>query len=221
MKPLSHRTQPGRQRLTGPGSRMQQAALAFEVPAPNFALESKRLPAPFAKPIFDWSEAIHPHNLRDTGYHPFAEQSDQFAIQDSRMSGSPVVIARIMEDGIKPRVLVCDDEASFLRLLEINLKRAGFDVLTASDGSDALQLALEGKPDLIVVDLLMPRMDGIELVRRIREESSIANTPVIVLTAHAFDEDHQKATDAGANEVLAKPVDLPTLIERMRHLVAN
>lgn len=126
-----------------------------------------------------------------------------------------------MEDGIKPRVLVCDDEASFLRLLEINLKRAGFDVLTASDGSDALQLALEGKPDLIVVDLLMPRMDGIELVRRIREESSIANTPVIVLTAHAFDEDHQKATDAGANEVLAKPVDLPTLIERMRHLVAN
>lgn len=119
----------------------------------------------------------------------------------------------------KPRVLVCDDEPSFVRLLEVNLKRAGFDVVTASDGEEALDRAREDKPTLLLVDILMPKMDGVELVRRFKADEQLSDLPIIVLTADILEGDHERVCEAGADEVLSKPVALPTLMEKVRKFV--
>lgn len=131
-----------------------------------------------------------------------------------------MVIAHEMGQLLRPTVLVCDDESSFVRLLEINLQRAGFDVVTATDGEEALLRARESKPGLLVVDLLMPRMDGVELVRRFKTDAFLSDIPIIVLTADVMEEDLERVSEAGANEVLSKPVELRTLIDKMRHIVS-
>ena len=129
-----------------------------------------------------------------------------------------MAIAHVMGNQDRPRVLVCDDESSFVRLLEINLQRAGYDVITASDGEAALEKAMEERPRLLLIDLLMPGMDGFELVRRIRTTETLAEIPIIVLTADVMDEDHQLVQNAGADEVLTKPVELQSLMKKIGQL---
>ena len=129
-----------------------------------------------------------------------------------------MAIAHVMGNQERPRVLVCDDESSFVRLLEINLQRAGYDVITASDGEAALEKAMEERPRLLLIDLLMPGMDGFELVRRIRTTETLAEIPIIVLTADVMDEDHQLVQNAGADEVLTKPVELQSLMKKIGQL---
>ena len=129
-----------------------------------------------------------------------------------------MAIAHVMGNQERPRVLVCDDESSFVRLLEINLQRAGYDVITASDGEAALEKAMEERPRLLLIDLLMAGMDGFELVRRIRTTETLAEIPIIVLTADVMDEDHQLVQNAGADEVLTKPVELQSLMKKIGQL---
>jgi|SRR5579864_4345376 len=114
------------------------------------------------------------------------------------------------------RVLLVDD-APFLRFAFGRLLRLeGFDVREAPDGQEALRCASEFHPQVVLTDLMMPEMDGIELMRRLREEPEMASVPVIVITADTSEPTLRQAREAGAAEVITKPIHLPEILERLR-----
>lgn len=110
-------------------------------------------------------------------------------------------------------VLVVDDETTLLNFMRRNLEARGFRVLTASDGIEALHVFEEGHPDLIILDLLMPRMDGMEVLRRIRRRSTV---PIIVLTALDEEADKITALEQGADDYLTKPFSVGELLARVQ-----
>jgi two-component system KDP operon response regulator KdpE len=110
-------------------------------------------------------------------------------------------------------VLVVDDEAQLLRALQVNLHAEGYQVLTALDGTTALQHAESSHPDLIVLDLGLPDINGVDVITRIRRSSS---TPIIVLSARHGSVDKVRALDAGADDYVTKPFGLDELLARLR-----
>ena len=113
----------------------------------------------------------------------------------------------------KEKILVADDEAPILRLLRSNLEKEGYKVITATDGDAALNQAELNELDLILLDITMPRMDGWEVCRRVREFS---NVPIIMLTARGDEYDKVKGLELGADDYLTKPFGLPELIARIK-----
>jgi DNA-binding response OmpR family regulator len=113
----------------------------------------------------------------------------------------------------RQRVLVADDDPLIQRLVRTHLDRAGFRVLTAADGEEALDLAAAEQPDLIVLDLMLPGIDGFEVCKRIREFSLV---PVVMLTARGEQADKLKGFEAGADDYLTKPFAPPELLARVR-----
>lgn len=111
------------------------------------------------------------------------------------------------------RVLVVDDDAKTVELVKLYLKRDGYRVFTAYDGIEALRLAREGNPDIIVLDLMLPGMDGLEVCRTLRSESDI---PIIMLTARTTDEDKLTGLDSGADDYVTKPFSPRELAARVR-----
>jgi DNA-binding response OmpR family regulator len=105
----------------------------------------------------------------------------------------------------KPLVLVADDDRDILELVAFRLVRAGYDVITANDGAEALELAGKRVPALAVLDVMMPRLDGYEVTRRMRATVATERVPVILLTARVQDQDVQRGLDAGADDYLKKP----------------
>ena len=104
------------------------------------------------------------------------------------------------------KVLMCDDEAHILRAAQIKLTHAGYDVSTAADGQEAWEAILANPPDILVTDLQMPRMDGLELSRRVRETAATAHLPILMLTAKGFEMAHlEMAEKCGVLAVLPKP----------------
>lgn len=116
-----------------------------------------------------------------------------------------------MSDG--PRVLVVDDEVQIRRFLRLTLEANGYRVYEAANGNDALQEAARLRPDLVILDLGLPDMDGLETLNRLREWSP---TPVIILSVREADRDKVAALDAGADDYLTKPFSLEELMARMR-----
>jgi diguanylate cyclase (GGDEF)-like protein len=116
-------------------------------------------------------------------------------------------------------VLVADDEPNTIRWAEMNLKMAGFDVSTASEGPSALEKTIAARPDLVLLDVVMPRMDGFEVCRRLRRDPRTKYTSVIFLTASDNQSDLIKGLDAGADDFLVKPVDPDELIARIRRMI--
>jgi two-component system KDP operon response regulator KdpE len=114
------------------------------------------------------------------------------------------------------RILVADDEAAIRKVVRDTLEKAGHDVETAIDGEEAARLFEEGDFDLIVADLNMPRLDGLELVRRIRQTSSV---PVLVLTVRHEERDKVRLLDAGADDYVTKPFGVSELVARSRALL--
>jgi DNA-binding response OmpR family regulator len=110
-------------------------------------------------------------------------------------------------------ILVVDDEPQIVRLLRAYLEEAGFRVVIASDGEQALYVARHEKPDLVVLDLLMPRMDGLEFTRRIRRERDV---PIIMLTARAEETDRIVGLELGADDYVTKPFSPRELVARVR-----
>jgi len=108
-------------------------------------------------------------------------------------------------------VLVVDDSPTVRRMLEWTLKPSGFRILHAADGIHALEILRAETVDLAIVDLNMPRMDGIELIRSVRGDEKLKQLPIILLTTENREEDRQAALEAGANLFLAKP-SAPTLL---------
>lgn len=116
-------------------------------------------------------------------------------------------------------ILLVDDEEDLLDLLQYALAREGYTVLTASDGIEGLRLAQAERPDLIVLDIMMPRMDGIELCRRLREDAHLRLTPILMLTAKSDERDEIEGLEAGADDYLPKPTSPNLLVSRVRALL--
>jgi DNA-binding response OmpR family regulator len=103
------------------------------------------------------------------------------------------------------RVLVIDDEADVRLLYRVNLRHAGFEVLEAGDGEQGIEAALEHLPDAVVLDLMMPQIDGFEVLRALRAHPDSSEVPVLVLTADARSDDHRRCYELGADDVITKP----------------
>jgi two-component system, cell cycle response regulator DivK len=121
-------------------------------------------------------------------------------------------------DAGRLRVLLVED-AAFLRYAFGRLLRMhGFDVREATDGREALEVIRQFRPRLVLTDLMMPVMDGVELIRRLRSDPETADVPIVAITADATELADRQAREAGALDVITKPIDLPGLLERLRLL---
>ena len=116
-------------------------------------------------------------------------------------------------------ILLVDDEEDLLDLLSYALQREGFDVLTAQDGVEALRIARKERPDLIVLDIMMPKMDGLETCQRLREDANLRLTPILMLTARSEERDEILGLDAGADDYLTKPTSPNLLVSHVRALL--
>lgn len=122
-------------------------------------------------------------------------------------------------NGGKPSILVVEDEAPLLALLRYNLERQGFHVDEATDGQEALLRIAEAKPDLVLLDWMLPAMSGIEVCRQIRRRPATRDLPVIMVTARTEDQDAVRALDTGADDYIAKPFAVEALMARIRALL--
>lgn len=116
------------------------------------------------------------------------------------------------------KILVVDDEADILELLKYNLSKEGYDVKTASDGIKGVEIAKTFVPDLILLDIMMPKQDGVETCRQIREQPEMANTFVIFLTARSEEYSEVAAFDMGADDYITKPIKPRALVSRINAL---
>jgi DNA-binding response OmpR family regulator len=114
------------------------------------------------------------------------------------------------------RILVVDDDPSILKFVQANLEARGYQVLTAADGEEAIQIAEKEKPEMIILDIVMPEMDGFAVCRKIREWSTI---PVIMLSAREGENDKEKCADCGATDYLTKPFVLRELLSLVKTLL--
>ena len=118
-----------------------------------------------------------------------------------------------------PKLLYVDDEPDNIELLTRRLVRRGFEVKGAASGPEGLTEAAAWKPDLILMDIKMPVMDGYEATTRLKADPATKAIPVIALTAHAMREDEERAKAAGADDYATKPVDLPAMLEKIGKLI--
>jgi CheY-like chemotaxis protein len=120
------------------------------------------------------------------------------------------------------RVLVVDDDRVIQQLLEVNLELEGYQVAgTASDGQEAIAMAAELKPDLIILDIMMPKMDGLEVCRKLKSDPKLAKIPIVLLSARAQDLDIREGLDIGADAYLTKPFDPVELLDVVGRLLAG
>jgi len=115
-----------------------------------------------------------------------------------------------------PIILIVDDEEDILELLAYNLEREGYQTLVAKDGQKAINVAKSTNPDLILLDVMMPNVDGIEACVRLREHPTLRNVPILFLTARTEDADYVSGLDAGADVYLTKPISVPVLLSQIR-----
>jgi two-component system phosphate regulon response regulator PhoB len=120
---------------------------------------------------------------------------------------------------VKPKILVVDDEPDALELIAFNLKGAGFEVLTAPDGECALRLARAHVPDLVLLDLMLPEVDGLEVCKILRRDPATAGVPVIMLTARASEVDRVLGLELGADDYVTKPFSPRELVLRVKNLL--
>lgn len=116
----------------------------------------------------------------------------------------------------KPLILVAEDETALMTLLRYNLEKEGYRVLEAHDGEEALLMASEDTPDLVVLDWMMPRVSGIEVCRRLRSRGETRNVPIIMLTARGEETDRVRGLDTGADDYITKPFSMTELLARIR-----
>jgi DNA-binding response OmpR family regulator len=124
-----------------------------------------------------------------------------------------------MSAAARPKILCVDDEPSIRELLHRVLTDEGYDVLTAGDGRQALVMAAEQPPDLILLDIMMPGLDGMETCRQLRARTATRNVRVIILTAYDQRERLEESIAAGADDFLGKPIDLTELRVRVRAML--
>ena len=116
------------------------------------------------------------------------------------------------------RILVVEDNPQNMRLIEMTLGPKGYILLEASDGQEAISLSVRERPDLIIMDIQLPGINGLDVTRKLRKTPSISDTPIIGVTAYAMKGDREKIIEAGCDAYLSKPIDtrqLPELVAKM------
>ena len=113
------------------------------------------------------------------------------------------------------KILIVDDNDNNLYLISFILRKRGLRVIEARSGSEGVELAIQEKPDLIIMDIQLPDIDGLEATKRIRASEANGNIPIIALTSYAMTGDKDKALAAGCNGYIAKPINVDTFIEEM------
>ena len=116
----------------------------------------------------------------------------------------------------KPAILIAEDESALVTLLRYNLEREGYRVLEAQDGEEALLVAAEERPDLVLLDWMLPQLSGIEVCRRLRGRQETRNVPIIMLTARGEEGDRIRGLDTGADDYMTKPFAMTELLARLR-----
>jgi len=117
---------------------------------------------------------------------------------------------------MKEKILIVDDEKDIVKMLDYNLKKEGFRVISAYDGEDALDMAAREHPDLIVLDLMLPGIDGLEVCKTLKKESKTASIPIIMLTAKTQESDKVVGLELGADDYVTKPFSPRELIARIK-----
>jgi two-component system phosphate regulon response regulator PhoB len=120
---------------------------------------------------------------------------------------------------VRPKILVVDDEPEAVELLEFNIKQAGFDVLVAADGSEALKKAHGALPSLVLLDLMLPEVDGLEVCKMLRRDPATASIPIIMVTAKATEIDRILGLELGADDYITKPFSPRELVLRVKKLL--
>lgn len=116
------------------------------------------------------------------------------------------------------RVLIVEDETAIVTLLKYNLEKEGFAVIATGDGKEAVQMVRDQKPDVVVLDWMLPGMTGIEIAKQIRWHDDVKNTPIIMLSARGEEGDRIRGLDSGADDYMVKPFSPPELIARIHAL---
>src|SRR5438132_2151478 len=124
-----------------------------------------------------------------------------------------------MEGAVGRKVLVVDDEAVLVETIAYNLEQAGYQVITAAEGASALEAAQRETPDLVILDIMLPEMDGLEVCRQLRRESNTATTPIVMLTAKGDEIDKVVGLEVGADDYITKPFGRRELLARVRALL--
>jgi len=122
---------------------------------------------------------------------------------------------------MKRRILIADDEENIVITLEFLMKREGFEVLTATDGVQAIEVIRAEVPDLVLLDVMMPRKSGFEVCREIRADPSLNSVCILMLTAKGRETDAAKGLAIGADAYMTKPFSTKELVERIRSLLAD
>ena len=122
---------------------------------------------------------------------------------------------------MKPKVLVVDDEPDAVELIAFNLKGAGLDVITAADGAEALKKAQQHAPDLVILDLMLPEVDGLEVCKVLRRSPKTADTPILMLTSKSAEIDRVLGLELGADDYVTKPFSTRELVLRVKRLLRS
>lgn len=117
------------------------------------------------------------------------------------------------------RILIADDEPDILDFVSYNLKKEGFEVEVAQNGKEAVEKALLHTPDLVILDIMMPEMDGVEVCRKMREQPELVNTFIVFLTARTEDYTHVAALEAGGDDFITKPIRPRVLVSRLNAIL--
>jgi DNA-binding response OmpR family regulator len=121
----------------------------------------------------------------------------------------------------RPLVLVADDDPDILSLVRLRLERSGYDVVSAGDGEQALERARTRAPDLALLDVMMPKLDGYEVTARLRQEEATRHLPVILLTARVQESDIARGVEAGADDYVKKPFSTHELRDRVQAVLGR
>jgi CheY-like chemotaxis protein len=117
------------------------------------------------------------------------------------------------------RILICDDDPVILRLLQVNLELEGYDVLLAQHGQQAIEVATAEKPDLIILDIMMPRLDGYQTAERLRSQDETRAIPIVFLSARAQQSDIDRGRTFGVQAYLTKPFDPSELLDVVERIL--
>ena len=123
--------------------------------------------------------------------------------------------------GHKPKILLVDDEPSLVKVVGKRLELEGFDVRVAMDGEEALQMVIADRPELIILDVMLPKMNGHEVCRKLKWDTRYQKIPIIMFTAKVQERDERMGFEAGADGYIRKPFRAPELVEKIRSLLAE
>jgi len=124
-----------------------------------------------------------------------------------------------MAEETTKKILVVDDEPDVASLLTLMLKSQGYDVITARDGQEALEKARNQNPDLILLDVMLPKMDGYKVARMLKFDENFSHIPIILLTAKIQEKDRQTGMEMGANDYVTKPFDTALLLSKIKAIL--